>query len=848
MLHLSQNLRVGKARHFVVFPRGGNKLNAARLKRNIPLQVWLVLVAATLATCLLAMVSVEPAEAAALPPSFEDQKVTALPDPIDLAFTPDGRLLVASQGGTLRVYKNGQLLQTPALDLASATKICTTGEHGLSGVTVDPNFSTNHYVYLFYTFNKSGGTCPTGEQWDPTDPNQPVNRVSRFVMSGEAIDPASQKVLIDNIPTGNNHQGGGLGFGKDGYLYISVGDGLCDYMGDSGCAGQNDASRDKGVLLGKMLRITREGSIPSVNPYQGADSARCNLTGKTDPSKYCQETFASGLRNPFRFAFDPGASGTRLFINDVGGNAWEEVDLGTARADYGWNLCEGNHDGPSTIPPGDCTAAPYTPPIHEYSHTTGCAAATGGAFVPTAASWPASYDSSYLFGDYVCNKIFELKPKSGGGYAASEFATGLGQGGPVSMGFGPGGSGQALYYTTYANGGEVHRISYTGTTNSAPTAVASATPTSGAVPLNVSFDGGGSSDPDGNTLTYAWNFGDGTTGTGPTTTHTYQSAGTYTATLTVRDGNGGQDSASVRIDAGNTPPQPTIDLPSASKLFRVGEQITLRGGATDTQDGQLPNSALSWEVRQWHNGSHYHPFLSDTGNDLTLAAPAPEDLAATGAGNYLEIRLTATDSDGLSKTVVQELQPHRVDVTLASQPSGLSLQANGEAFAAPKTLVSWEGYKLNVYAPSPQTSAGTPYLFGSWSDGGAQRHDVTTEAQPSTYAATFKACTIGGTPGNDTLNGTSGSDFICGLGGDDTIYAQGGNDTIEGMGGNDTARGGSGADQVKGGPDADSLYGGDGNDSLNSKDRVNGNDSLDGGAGTDTKVTDATEKSILRFP
>jgi Ca2+-binding RTX toxin-like protein len=194
------------------------------------------------------------------------------------------------------------------------------------------------------------------------------------------------------------------------------------------------------------------------------------------------------------------------------------------------------------------------------------------------------------------------------------------------------------------------------------------------------------------------------------------------------------------------------------------------------------------------------------------------------------------------------LQPHRVDVELASQPSGRSLQVNGETFAAPKTLVSWEGYELDVYAPSPQTSAGKSYLFGSWSDGGAQRHGVTTGAQPSTYAATFKACTIGGTPGNDTLTGTSGSDLICGLGGDDTIYAQGGNDTIEGMGGNDTARGGGGADQVRGGPNADSLYGGDGNDSLNSKDRVNGNDSLDGGTGTDTKVTDATEKSLVGFP
>jgi glucose/arabinose dehydrogenase/Ca2+-binding RTX toxin-like protein len=823
-----------------------------RLRRSL-----VVLVTSTMVALLAGFLAVafyaKPA-AAVVPSGFEDRKVASVPDPIDLAFTPDGRMLIASQAGQLRVYKNGQLLQTPALDLLRTIKICNTGEHGLSGVTVDPNFSTNGYVYLFYTFNKSGGTCPTGDQWDPTNPNQPVNRISRFVISGDTIDPASQKVLVDNIPTGNFHQGGGLGFGKDGFLYISVGDGHCDYAGNSGCGGQNDASRDPHVLLGKILRITRDGGIPSTNPYQGTDSARCNLTGRTDPGKKCQETFAWGLRNPFRFAFDADASSTRLFINDVGGNTWEEVNEGKSGADYGWNLCEGAHDGPSTGNPGDCSVAPFTPPIHEYNHSTGCESVVGGAFVPTSASWPASYDSSYLYGDYVCNKIFELKPNGSGGYAASEFASGLAPGGPISMGFGPHGSGEALYYTTYANSGEIHRIAFTGTNNQAPTAsIKTTSPNYGPIPLTVTFDGSASTDPDGDTsLSYLWDFGDGSAPketTSSTTSHTYTTAGSYTATLKVRDSRGALSApASVKVFPGNSPPDVTINSPASTKLFKVGEQIVLQGGASDPQDGQLPNSALKWEVRQWHNGSHYHPFLSGSGNDLTFSAPPPEDLHATAAGNYLEIRLTATDSNGLSNTVTQNLQPHRVDVTFASQPSGLSLQINGESFTTPQTLVSWEGYKLNLYAPSPQTLTGTAYVFSSWSDGGAQSHDVITGAQSNTHTATFKACTKTGTSGSDTLTGTSGADLICGLGGNDTIYGQGGNDTIQGMGGNDTARGGSGVDQVRGGPDADSLYGGDDNDSLNSKDGVNGNDSLDGGLGIDTKVTDATEKSIVGFP
>lgn len=150
-------------------------------------------------------------------------------------------------------------------------------------------------------------------------------------------------MLIDSIPSPRGiHNPGDVGFGKDGYLYISVGDGACDYAGDSGCGLQNDAARDPSALVGKILRIARDGSIPSSNPYQGIDSARCNLRGRALPGQKCRETFASGLRNPFRIAFDVNASDTRFYINDVGAHQWEEIDLGAPGADYGWNVREGH--------------------------------------------------------------------------------------------------------------------------------------------------------------------------------------------------------------------------------------------------------------------------------------------------------------------------------------------------------------------------------------------------------------------------------------------------------------------------------------------------------------------------
>ena len=195
----------------------------------------------------------------------------------------------------------------------------------------------------------------------------------------------------------------------------------------------------------------------------------------------------------------------------------------------------------------------------------------------------------------------------------------------------------------------MRRIAYTGNANRPPTAVVAANPTSGPSPLAVDFDGSASSDPDaGDTLTYLWDFGDGSptqTTTTPTTTHTYSTNGTYTASLRVEDNHGAiSDPDTVRIDAGNEAPTPVIESPSADLLFRVGQQITLSGSATDPEDGQLPEGSLQWEVLQHHNGSHTHPVLSETGNNLTITAPMPEGLDATGAGNYLEVRLTATDS------------------------------------------------------------------------------------------------------------------------------------------------------------------------------------------------------------
>ncbi len=208
------------------------------------------------------------------------------------------------------------------------------------------------------------------------------------------------------------------------------------------------------------------------------------------------------------------------------------------------------------------------------------------------------YDGSYLYGDFVCGKFFQLVPDGSGGYTASEFGSGFG--GPVDMAFGPPNSpSKALYYMTWTSPPGLYRITYTGPGNRNPKAVASADRTYGDLPVHVNFDASQSSDPDNDPLTYDWNFGDGSPhSSGPQATHDYTTAGTYTATLTVSDGGGGQDTATIQIFAGDNAPTPSISSPAANQLFSVGQTITLSGMATDNEDGRLADSSLTWAGRE----------------------------------------------------------------------------------------------------------------------------------------------------------------------------------------------------------------------------------------------------------
>jgi PKD repeat protein len=290
--------------------------------------------------------------------------------------------------------------------------------------------------------------------------------------------------------------------------------------------------------------------------------------------------------------------------------------------------------------------------------------------------------------------------------------------------------------------GTVHRITYTAA-NQPPTARITANPTNGPVPLTVSFDGTGSSDPEGHPLTYSWDLnGDGTFGdaTGPTASYTYATTGVYHPSLRVTDDQGASDTTSVTVTAGNTAPTAVIDSPPSSLSWKVGDAINFSGHGTDAQDGNLPASALSWSLILHHcftpNDCHTHLIQTTNGvSSGSFTAPDHEYPC------WLEVKLTATDSGGLTSTASVRLDPKTVVLTFKTNPGGLVLTdmvVNEAPRTTPFSVTVVVGSANSVSAPSPQTFNKSTYNFVSWSDGGPQSHTITAPAVNTTYTATYR--------------------------------------------------------------------------------------------------------------
>ena len=604
---------------------------------------------------------------------------SGISNPTAMEFAPDGRLFVCEQAGQLRVIKNGALLPTPFVSLP----VDSAGERGLLGVTVDPNFVANGFVYVYYT-----ATTPAVH-----------NRVSRFTANGDLAVPGSEVVLMDleNLGAATNHNGGVIHFLPDGRLYVAVGENA------NSSNSQSITSR-----FGKMLRINSDGTIPADNP-----TSFPGISGTT--SGVNRAIWAVGLRNPFTFAVQPGTG--RMFINDVGALLWEEINDGVAGRNYGWPTCEGS-----------CANPNFTNPLYAYDHSGGVCAITGGAFYnPTTQQFPASYVGKYFFADYCAGWIRYLDPSTS---AVTDFASGLSS--PVDLKVHTDGS---LYYLAYG-AGAVFKIQFTGSqAPSIATQPANQTVSVGqSATFSVSASGAAP-------LSYQWQKNganvSGATASSYTTPPTAagDTGATFRCVISNTFGSATSNAATLTVTA-NTAPTVTITAPANDSLYSAGGVVTYAGTGTDAQDGTLPASAYTWQVDFGHD-VHFHPFIPAASGSTGGSFMVPTS-GHTSANVFYRIILTVRDSGGLTNTSFVDIRPRTATITLASNPSGLQLNLDGQPVTTPYSVVGVQGITRQLEAPSPQAVAGRNWSFTSWSDGGAAMHDITTPTTNTTFTATYQ--------------------------------------------------------------------------------------------------------------
>ncbi|KAL3919376.1 MAG: hypothetical protein SGILL_003784 [Bacillariaceae sp.] len=643
-------------------------------------------------------------------------------------------MIVVNKNGEVHVVEDpdsGKDNGKKVLDLKGGNKMCTNGERGMQSVEAHPNFEENRWIYLYYTKFKEG--C------DESPNTGPRNVLARYTMNAETLKLENEEILLEGAAMDERvHNGGQLVFGNDGKLWVTTGD-----------AGVRDNAPMKRNLHGSLLRLNDDGSVPLDNPFaEDGTGVPCGQSKGKVPSDepdeaVCSEIWAWGLRNPFRMALDTTVEETRLVISDVGAQHWEDVSWGGSDfrgVDYGWPKYEGpckpGTEDKCDRPPEDSNVVM---PFHFYQHTStetgGCVAGT--AFVPDGI-FPPEY--SLLMIDFVFLKIYNLIEDSSAecldcsppisGYRNETFYESPQEDGEnvnearmVDMFFGPFEDDLALYIIKFGNNDSILRIRYTGILNAPPLpAIEIQNPVTGSAAEQVQdgqvlvgnvvqFDGSTSSDPEGETLIYEWNFGDGDTSTVQSPSHVYNEAGEYRVTLMVIDEANQAQQASVTVVVGQ-PPKATIVSPADGSDFDVGQVLRLQGVAYDFEGNQIAEDQIIWEVRQ-HHADHYHPFLDETmGNDFDLyPAPEPEDFFAA-TNSFLKVIMRATDSNGLTTEVQRDVWPRTVTINIETDPEGLEVVVDDYAVLAPQEIVSWVNFNLPLHIRDQP-----PFLFKGWSDG-----------------------------------------------------------------------------------------------------------------------------------
>ena len=630
---------------------------------------------------------------AILPEGFYETQVRGLTSPTAMAVGPDGWMLVCEQRGSLRLIRNGALQTQPFLQV----DVQAFQERGLDGVQFDPGFATNRWIYIYYT-----AAQPTLH-----------NRLSRFT-AGETNAVAGSEVVLLDLPTlgvSGWHNGGSIAFGPDDKLYLGVGDNNIGAF-----------SQAMDTPLGKVLRLNRDGSIPADNPFA------------TTAVGVNRAIWALGFRNPFTMAFQPGTG--RLFVNDVGRDTWEEINDVVRGGNYGWPVYEGPANDPN-----------FKTPLFAYRHpvdVNASSAITGGTFYnPATNQFPAEFVGKYFFADGFTQVIGVLDPSTGVATNFATFAPFPASGPdvtPLYLTVGPDGS---LYYIARV-GRAINRIRHG----------VSPVPRVGGQPADLVVVVGEAArfkitaygrEP----LTFRWErkaAGQGSFTAIPGATQPEYALGAasvaddntqFRCVVTNPFGTATSRAATLRA-LSDTPPVPVIDGPVEGATYRAGDTIAFSGFGTDREDGRLAPARLSWRIDFQHH-DHSHPFVPDTrgieGGSFTIPTSGE-----TSDDVWYRIALTATDSQGISRTVVRDVLPVKSAITLDTVPPGLQVLLDGGAVTAPYVFVGVTGVERVIEARS-QTANGVAYEFQSWSDGGAARRTMATPGSDTTLVARFRALT-----------------------------------------------------------------------------------------------------------
>ncbi|MFB7707694.1 PQQ-dependent sugar dehydrogenase [Streptomyces sp. NPDC056105] len=618
-----------------------------------------------------------PAPDAAVAAAEDFQQVTLakgaeeVGEPMSLAVLPDRKVLHTSRDGVLRLTdENGTTKVAGKLDVYSHD------EEGLQGVGVDPKFSDNHFIYLYYAppLDTPAGDAPndgTAADFKPFDGH---NQLSRFVLNADGtLDNASEKKILE-IPTSRGiccHVGGDIDFDKDGNLYLSTGDDSNPFSSDGYTPIDEqptrnpayDARRSAGNsndLRGKVLRIKVNDdatySIPDGNLFAPG-------TAKTRP-----EIYAMGFRNPFRISVDKPTG--IVYVGDYGPDAGTadpkrgpagqvEFNRITKAGNFGWPYCTGNNDAYidydfATKTSGaafDCAAPKNTSPhntgivdlppaqpawipydggsVPEFG--TGSESPMGGpvyrydAANTSPVKFPEAYDGDFFAGEFGRQWIKRIEQDGDGKVSSINPFPWTGTQ-VMDMAFGPDGALYVLDYGLSWFGGDensgLYRIE-NATDGHSPVVDAKVDKTSGQAPLKARFSST-ATDADNDALTYSWNFGDGTTGTGAAPSHTYKKNGTYTATVTAKDATGRTGSADTHIVVGNTAPKVTLELPADGQLFTFGDEVPFKVTVTDPEDGTIDCSKVKVTHILGHD-SHGHPITSANGCSGTIKTSADSE-------------------------------------------------------------------------------------------------------------------------------------------------------------------------------------------------------------------------------